>query len=294
MTMSLTPAAMLALYVAMAVLAAAPSVSVLTVTARSASAGFAQGAATALGVVAGDLVFILLALSGLALLAEAMGNLFFLLRYLGGAYLIVLGVLLWRSAARRHGDAREVSGASSVLLHAKRPFQRAPERSAARRACAGIAGLLQASATRRMAAQGLARREPPKDAGAALRRLAREWPLPSRRAFPQRLWGALKGPFSVQQYTSFLAGLLVTLGDHKAILFYLGFLPAFVDLSALSGLDIGAVMAIAVIAVGGVKLVYAHAAARAGFALGGRLGGILNHVAAGVMIGVGTFLLARA
>jgi hypothetical protein len=63
---------------------------------------------------------------------------------------------------------------TSVVFHTKRYFQRVPERSAARRACAGIAILFQASATPRMAAQGLARREPPKSAMTALRRLAIE------------------------------------------------------------------------------------------------------------------------
>lgn len=71
----------LALFGAMAVLAAVPSVSVLAVAARSVSDGFAHGAATAMGVVVGDVLFILLALFGLALLAEAMGDLFFLVEW---------------------------------------------------------------------------------------------------------------------------------------------------------------------------------------------------------------------
>ncbi|GBL45038.1 hypothetical protein SFMTTN_3160 [Sulfuriferula multivorans] len=42
-----------------------------------------------------------------------------------------------------------------------------------------------------MTHQGRARREPPKNALPALRRLTREWPLPARRALSGRFWVAL-------------------------------------------------------------------------------------------------------
>jgi hypothetical protein len=42
--------------------------------ARSASSGFVQGAFKAIGIVAGDLLFILLAIFGLALLVEVIDN----------------------------------------------------------------------------------------------------------------------------------------------------------------------------------------------------------------------------
>lgn len=65
-----------AMSVAMALLAAVPSVSVATVVARAASAGFTHGALVALGIVAGDILFILAAIFGLVLLAEALGDVF--------------------------------------------------------------------------------------------------------------------------------------------------------------------------------------------------------------------------
>jgi hypothetical protein len=49
---------------------------------------------------------------------------------------------------------------TSVVLRAKRHFQRAPGQSYARRGRAGIVILFQAPATQQMAAQALARREP--------------------------------------------------------------------------------------------------------------------------------------
>lgn len=57
--------------------------------------------------------------------------------------------------------------------------------------------------------------------------------------------------------TSFLGGLVITLGDVKAIFFYASLLPVFVDLGSLNAVDILWIAGITVVAVGGVKLVYA-------------------------------------
>lgn len=87
METGLSLSSMVALFGAMAVLAAVPSVSVLAVSARAAAFGFIHGAFTAMGIVAGDIVFILLAIFGLALLVEALGGMFFLIKYVGGVKL---------------------------------------------------------------------------------------------------------------------------------------------------------------------------------------------------------------
>lgn len=76
------------LFLIMLTLAALPSASVALVVTRSATAGFANGVAVALGIVVGDLLFVALAILGLSLLAETMGAFFAILKYLGGAYLI--------------------------------------------------------------------------------------------------------------------------------------------------------------------------------------------------------------
>lgn len=197
----------LTLFIAMCVLAAVPSVSVLVVTARSASAGFTQGAVVALGVVAGDLILVALALGGLALIGQWLDWPLDGLLYLGGAYLIVLGLLMWRG---RKG------GASTS-----------------------------------------------KSTGA----------------------GHLGG---------FASGLFITLGDQKALLFYLGFLPAFIDPGGISTQDMGLVIAIVLIAVGGVKLGYAWLACRLGRQIGERGGTQLKTLAALLLLGAGMWLLARA
>lgn len=196
-----------ALFGAMVVLALIPSVSVMTVSARSAAFGFIHGVCTAAGIVVADIIFILLAILGLSVLAESMGGLFFVVKYVGGAYLVWLGVALWRSGGRK---------------------------------------------------------------------------------------AAAEGPAGASLPSSFLSGLFLTLADQKAIFFYLGFFPAFVDLSTISFPDAGIIVLITIAAVGGAKLCYAWAAARAGSLAGSKMYRGINRAAGAVMIGVGLFLIVRA
>lgn len=205
---SLSLANILALLGTMIVLAVIPSVSVLAVSARAAAFGFTHGMFTAFGIVVADIIFILLAVYGLALVAELMGEQFRLIKYIGGVYLIWLGISLWRSdsKARRSETIKQSSLGSS-----------------------------------------------------------------------------------------FLTGFLITLGDQKAILFYLGFFPAFIDLTLMTPADTLIIISIAIIGVGGAKLVYAYLADRASllFKNTRAIHGI-NMLAGGVMIAVGGVLLLKA
>jgi len=207
MQISMTVSNIVALFSAMIVLAAIPSVSVLAVSTRSATSGLIHGVFTAIGIVLGDIIFIIIAIWGLSFLAETMGNLFFLIKYLGGAYLTVLGIGLCRSKSNELGTG-EVRD-SSLL-------------------------------------------------------------------------------------SSFLTGLLITLGDQKATLFYLGFFPAFVDISEISYLDTLIIVAITTVAVGGVKLGYAILADRARLLISSRMRQGMNIAAGCVMIAVGVFLVTKA
>jgi len=81
----------------MLALAAIPSASVALVVTRSATLGVRNGAAVAAGIVIGDLVFVSLAILGMSALAESMGAFFAIFKYIGGAYLIWLGIGLLRS-----------------------------------------------------------------------------------------------------------------------------------------------------------------------------------------------------
>ncbi len=91
---------MTALFGAMLMLALYPGVSSLAVASRSAAYGFRQGLMTTLGIVSVDLIFIFVAISGLSLITESMSFVFLLIKYLGGTYLIWLGVQLWRSTEK--------------------------------------------------------------------------------------------------------------------------------------------------------------------------------------------------
>lgn len=207
MQTSLTFNSTITLFSIMLVGALAPSVSVLTVSTRSAASGFIHGIFTTLGIALGDVIFILIAIFGLSFLAETMGDLFVLMKYLGGCYLIWLGITLWRSKSK--------------------PIE-----------------------TEKIADTSL--------------------------------------------FSSLLAGLFITLGDQKAILFYLGMFPALIDLSALSYVDTAIIILIAIIAIS-TKLGYAFMADKTRLLLQHTiLIRRINIFAGTVMVGAGIYLLALA
>ena len=96
----MTISAVAAMFGAMFVLALVPGVTVLTVAARSAAYGFVHGVFTTLGIAVGDVLFIVITIFGLSILADAMGDLFVLIKYLGGIYLVWFGIKLWQSKSR--------------------------------------------------------------------------------------------------------------------------------------------------------------------------------------------------
>ncbi len=114
----MTLSASLTLFLSMAILALIPGPGVLVVVSRTLSLGLRQGFITAAGIVAGDYVFILLALFGLAALAEVMGGLFIIVKYLGAAFLIWLGVSLVLSRRQKLSPAEVKSsgGLSSFVV----------------------------------------------------------------------------------------------------------------------------------------------------------------------------------
>ena len=195
------------LFGAMVVLSIIPGPSVFAVVARSIASGFTHGLVTVIGIVVGDFVFIILAIYGLSAIAETMSSLFVLVKYLGGAYLIWLGIELGRSKSK----------------------------------IVEVEGIRESS------------------------------------------W-----------LSNFLSGLFITLGDQKAILFYIGFFPAFLELSSVSIFDTSIIMVIAAIAVGGVKLGYAYMADKARLLFkSSRVKKVMNITAGSVMIGTGIFLVVK-
>jgi threonine/homoserine/homoserine lactone efflux protein len=94
-------------------------------------------------------------------------------------------------------------------------------------------------------------------------------------------------------WSSFLTGLSITLADQKATLFYLGFFPAFLDVTKISVVDISLIMAIAIVAVGGVKIIYALISSQAMVLIRASVHKRLNFLAGCVTIAVGIFMIFK-
>lgn len=197
------------LFAIMVVLAAIPSASVALVVTRAATVGVADGIAVAAGIVVGDLIFVVLAILGLAVIAETMGGLFLVIKTAGAVYPMWLGFALLKSSVRR-----------TPSLH--------------------------------------------------------------------------DGPAGSRFVTSFVAGLVLTLGDLKAIVFYASLFPVFIDLTALNVVDVVSIVLTTVLAVGGVKSVYAVFARRVvARSRGMKLETPAKIVGGGFMLGAGTVLLVK-
>ena len=87
----------LGLSMAMLVLAASPGPGVMATVSRALSSGFLAALAVICGIVLGDILFLLLATFGLSIIARTLGELFLVVKVCGGAYLIWLGVKIWRN-----------------------------------------------------------------------------------------------------------------------------------------------------------------------------------------------------
>lgn len=96
---------LISLFGILLVLAAIPSASVALVVTRSATHGLQSGLAATLGIVLADLCFILLAILGMTVVAEAVGSVFVLIRFAAAAYLIWMGISLIRSALHTNAPA---------------------------------------------------------------------------------------------------------------------------------------------------------------------------------------------
>ena len=200
----------ISLFGIMVALAAVPSASLALVVARSATLGVANGIAVSFGIVLGDLVFILLAIIGLSVVAETMGSMFMVIKYLGATYLLWLGYSLLTE-----------NRATTITANKNR------------------------------------------EEGSLI--------------------------------ASFLAGFFLTLGDIKAIFFYVSLFPMFINLPALQVVDILVIILITVAGVGGIKILYALSATKiASLAKGIKFENAAIKTAGGVMVGAGSYLIIKA
>ncbi len=94
---------------------------------------------------------------------------------------------------------------------------------------------------------------------------------------------------------SFAAGLVLTLGDVKAIVFYASLFPSFAPMERLTAADAAAIAAITVGAVGGVKLAYAFGARAIAARLSGSSASRRLKTASGcALTGAGVYLIAKS
>ena len=192
---------------AMFLLAITPGPGVFATVARALASGFKYSAVVVAGIVTGDLIFLLFAIFGLSAIAENLHGVFLIIKYVGAAYLIFLGIKLWRE------KPREIQ----------------------------IRGIKDHS------------------------------------------WKS-----------NFLAGLFITLGNPKVILFYLGFLPTFVDLSSLSGADVFAIASVVSLVLGATMLAYGFAASNTRRLLRNtRSQRLMNRSAGSAMIFTGAVLATK-
>jgi len=82
---------------AMFVFMATPGVGVLSVVSRALSSGFSHAFCMSMGMVLGDIVFLVLTIFGLSMIAKTFYDIFVLIKILGGIYLIYLGIKIYLS-----------------------------------------------------------------------------------------------------------------------------------------------------------------------------------------------------
>jgi len=193
---------------AMFLLAITPGPGVFATISRGLASGFSNAAYVVLGIVIGDIVFLLLAIFGLSAIAHILGDFFVVIKYLGGAYLLFLGYKILRSK-------EEDTNVSSVC--------------------------------------------------------------------------------ELSWKKNFMTGLLITISNPKVILFYLGFLPTFINLKTLTIVDVITVCIIVTLVLGAVMLGYAYSASGAKKLFKDKSSKRKMNVTAGsVMLAAGTFLIVKS
>ncbi|MFA0158622.1 LysE family translocator [Vibrio sp. 10N.261.46.A3] len=94
--------------------------------------------------------------------------------------------------------------------------------------------------------------------------------------------------------SSVIIGLLMTVSNPKAILFYMGFFPAFIDLKTFTTTDVMMILVISTIAVGGVLSLYACTASKTRFVFQGRSAKtLLNRLSGGFLATCGALLATK-
>jgi len=195
-------------FLALFIFGITPGPGVFAILARAMVSGARACLGLAFGMVVSDMLYLLFACLGLAAIATQWSGLFTVIRWLGAAYLVYLGVRLWRAP---------------------------------------------------MAGDGLAPQTPMRAHGAG-----------------------------------FVQGFLISASNPKVILFYMAFLPTFMDLAALDAADVALALGLSLVALMLALMSIALGAARARRLLHTpQAVRRLNRSAGSIMIGAGVFLATR-
>jgi threonine/homoserine/homoserine lactone efflux protein len=111
---------------ALMIAVATPGPGIFAIVSCALSRGFRDAVAMTCGMVIGDLIYFSLAVLGMAALAHSMGDFFLIVKLVGAAYLVWLGLKLWRAKVEvavtdpalpsTHGFGRNLVAGLTVML----------------------------------------------------------------------------------------------------------------------------------------------------------------------------------
>jgi threonine/homoserine/homoserine lactone efflux protein len=100
-----------------AIAIAVPGPGVIAIVARALGSGFRATIPASAGILAGDLVLMTLSAFGLALVAQAMGQLFLIVKIAGALYLLYLGYRYWTAPVPEDADMVPASAGRGFLSY---------------------------------------------------------------------------------------------------------------------------------------------------------------------------------
>ena len=98
-----------------AIAIAVPGPGIVSIVARALGSGFRATVPACLGVTAGDLILMTLSAFGLALVAQAMGQMFLIVKIAGGLYLLYLGYRYWTAKVAEQSEIMPESAGRGFL-----------------------------------------------------------------------------------------------------------------------------------------------------------------------------------
>ena len=198
----------LAFTTGMVILSASPGPGVFSTLAEALSNGFKSSMYFLTGLIIGDIFFLLLAVFGLSFISVALGEFFIIVKIIGGAYLIYLGIKMWKN--------------SKFNLNIN------------------------------------------------------------------------KSKSTKTKFQKMLAGLLVTLGNPKAIIFYASLLPTIIDLKNIKMIETITIVLIVAVVSYAVIGTYSYLAVKAKlFIKDEKTVSKINKTAGAVMVGAGTYIIIK-